>query len=195
MSLQKIQERLSVPKNQYNAFGKYKYRSLEDILEALKPLLAEHGYHLIVEDHIEEIGSRVYVRAEAVLYDSDKTTIGSSVAYAREPESKKGMDESQITGAASSYARKYCLNGLFAIDDTKDADATETHGKDTAKPVDLVALKKDVQVCKTESDLTDLWTTYEEIITAASNKAEAIQVFSKRKAEMKAQGEATNESV
>ena len=122
-----IQSELRAPKGQFNSFGKYKYRSCEDILEALKPLLSKHGCALVLSDEIVEIGSRVYVKATASLRKSEAYAL--AVAYAREPEVKKGMDESQVTGAASSYARKYALNGLFAIDDTKDADATNTHDK------------------------------------------------------------------
>lgn len=118
-----IQSRLKAPKGNYNSFGKYKYRSCEDILEAVKPLLAEEGLTLILSDEIEQIGDRYYVRATASLYDESLVTTVS--AYAREEETKKGADASQITGAASSYARKYALNGLFLIDDTKDADTDE----------------------------------------------------------------------
>ena len=124
--LQHIQSELKAPKNQVNTFGKYKYRSCEDILEAVKPLLASHGATLTLSDSMKEIGGRVYVEATATLSDGKDTL--DVTAYAREPESKKGMDESQITGAASSYARKYALNGLFCIDDTKDADDTNDHG-------------------------------------------------------------------
>lgn len=118
-----IQSRLKAPKGNYNSFGKYKYRSCEDILEAVKPLLVEEGLTLILSDEIKEIGGRYYVRATASLYD-EKLLIKAS-AYAREEDTKKGMDASQITGTASSYARKYALNGLFLIDDTKDADTDE----------------------------------------------------------------------
>lgn len=124
-----IQSRLKAPKGNYNSFGKYKYRSCEDILEAVKPLLAEEGLTLILSDEIERIGDRYYVRATASLYDESLVTTVS--AYAREEETKKGADASQITGAASSYARKYALNGLFLIDDTKDAD-TDEHASQTA---------------------------------------------------------------
>lgn len=122
-----IQSRLKAPKGNYNSFGKYKYRSCEDILEAVKPLLAEEGLTLILSDEIEEIGGRYYVRATASLYD-EKLLITAS-AYAREEDAKEGMDASQITGTASSYARKYALNGLFLIDDTKDADTDEYASK------------------------------------------------------------------
>lgn len=119
-----IQSRLKAPKGNYNSFGKYKYRSCEDILEAVKPLLAEEGLTLTLSDGIEQIGDRYYVRATASLYENDNL-IEIVSAYAREEDAKKGMDASQITGTASSYARKYALNGLFLIDDTKDADTDE----------------------------------------------------------------------
>ena len=115
-----VQEKLKAPKSQYNAFGKYNYRNCEDILEAAKPLLAEQGLVLVIRDRIELIGERYYVNASASITDGEHTE--QSFAYAREEDVKKGMDGSQITGAASSYARKYALNGLFCIDDTKDAD-------------------------------------------------------------------------
>lgn len=127
MSMKDIQARLKAPKSQFNSFGKYYYRSCEDIVEAAKPLLAEHGYHLNMSDDIVECGGRVYVKATAAVMDGS-TVIQASSALARESETKKGMDDSQITGTASSYARKYALNGLFAIDDTKDADSNE-HGQ------------------------------------------------------------------
>ena len=128
-----IQQRLKAHKGQYNSFGGYSYRSCEDILEAVKPLLNENEVTLKVSDDIVMLGDRYYIKATATLYGSDGKDIASSSGYAREEESKKGMDASQITGAASSYARKYALNGLFLIDDTKDADATNTHGKDEPK--------------------------------------------------------------
>lgn len=121
-----LQNELKAPKGQYNSFGKYKYRNCEDILEALKPLLAKHELALYITDEIVQIGERYYVKANAILTstkDNDETQIVVS-AFAREEESKKGMDGSQVTGASSSYARKYALNGLFAIDDTKDSDTT-----------------------------------------------------------------------
>lgn len=123
-----IQSRLKAPKGQYNSFGKYKYRSCEDILEAVKPLLSETKTVLSVTDRMEVVGDRIYVRAEAHLNDCEDSGEIATVAYAREEESKKGMDSSQVTGAASSYARKYALNGLFCIDDNKDSDSTNTGG-------------------------------------------------------------------
>lgn len=125
--LRKVQTELKAPKGQYNSFGKYAYRSCEDILEALKPLLDREQLVLILSDSMEMIGDRVYVKATATLTNAeDESQVITTSAFAREEESKKGMDGSQVTGASSSYARKYCLNGLFNIDDNKDSDATNT---------------------------------------------------------------------
>lgn len=121
-----IQQALKAPKDLYNNFGGYAYRSAESVLEAVKPLLNEQKCILLLHDDIEEVGGRVYVRATADLYSADEHEFISVSAYAREEESKKGMDASQVTGTASSYARKYALNGLFCIDDNKDSDATNT---------------------------------------------------------------------
>ena len=133
--LQGIQSSLKAPKGQTNKFGGYRYRSAEDILEALKPLLGEWGCSLVIQDDMVEVGGRVYVKASANLIDNETESVLSTSAFAREAEAKKGMDDAQITGSASSYARKYALNGLFAIDDTKDPDATNTHGKDRSQAV------------------------------------------------------------
>lgn len=122
-----IQSELKAPKGQYNSFGKYNYRSCEDILEGVKPLLAKHGLVLTIQDSIDLIGDRFYVKATATITDG-KDEISTS-AYARESLDKKGMDASQVTGATSSYARKYALNGLLAIDDTKDADTMDNSKK------------------------------------------------------------------
>lgn len=122
-----IQSELKAPKGQYNSFGKYNYRSCEDILEGVKPLLAKHGLVLTIQDSIDLIGDRYYVKATATITDG-KESISTS-AYARESLDKKGMDASQVTGATSSYARKYALNGLLAIDDTKDADTMDNSKK------------------------------------------------------------------
>lgn len=121
--LMQIQAELKAPKGQYNSFGKYNYRSCEDILEAVKPLLEKNNCVLVLSDDVVEVGSRVYIKATAKLFDSEGEITNSS--FAREANEKKGMDDSQITGTASSYARKYALNGLFCIDDTKDADTDE----------------------------------------------------------------------
>lgn len=119
-----VQKNLKAPKGQTNTFGKYKYRSCEDILEAVKPLLAKEGLVLNLSDEIVQIGERYYVKATAILRDTEGKELNVT-AYAREDDSKKGMDLSQVTGATSSYARKYALNGMFCIDDTKDADTDE----------------------------------------------------------------------
>ena len=125
-----IQASLKAPKNQKNAFGWYNYRSCEDILEAVKPLLYDTQTTLTVSDEMVAVGDRIYVKATAILKDAETwEIIESNTAYARESESKKWMDDSQITWATSSYARKYALNGLFCIDDVKDADATNDHWK------------------------------------------------------------------
>lgn len=118
-----IQSTLKSPKSQFNAFGNYKYRKVEDILEAVKPIMSNLGCTLVMTDDIEMVGNRIYVKATATLKNS-KGEIEITTGYAREEETKKGMDGSQITGAASSYARKYALNGLFAIDDNADSDTT-----------------------------------------------------------------------
>ena len=131
--LMSIQTKLKAPKSQRNSFGNYNYRSCEDILEAVKPLLDEFKVALTIKDEIILIGERYYIKATATLIDIDTGDTTETSAYARESAEKRGMDSSQVTGATSSYARKYALNGLFAIDDNKDADATNTHGKDTIK--------------------------------------------------------------
>lgn len=128
-----VQKTLKAPKGNYNSFGKYKYRSAEDILEAVKPLCADNGLLLTLSDEIETIGARFYVKAMATVRDATGVDVVSCMGYAREPDSKKGMDESQVTGTASSYARKYALNGLFLIDDTKDADTDEYHRQTAPK--------------------------------------------------------------
>lgn len=122
-----IQSELKAPKGQYNSFGKYNYRSCEDILEGVKPLLTKHGLVLTIQDSIDLIGDRFYVKATATITDGKERL--STSAYARESLDKKGMDASQVTGATSSYARKYALNGLLAIDDTKDADTMDNSKK------------------------------------------------------------------
>ena len=127
--LQGIQSSLKAPKGQTNKFGGYNYRSCEDILTALKPLLAEWQCCLIISDEIVERCGKLFVEATATLYDNDSDASLPAKGSAEHAETKKGMDQAQITGSASSYARKYALNGLFAIDDTKDPDATNTHGK------------------------------------------------------------------
>ena len=129
-----MQSKLKAPKNQYNSFGKYNYRSCEDILEGLKPLLLEYKATVTLSDEIKQIGDRYYLEATATFVDTEKGDKIEVKALAREDETKKGMDLAQVTGSVSSYARKYALNGLFAIDDTKDSDATNKHDHDKDKP-------------------------------------------------------------
>jgi len=151
-----IQTRLVAPKSQTNTFGHYKYRSCEDILEALKPLLEETKTTIYINDEVVLIGERYYVKATATLSDgTDKVSVS---AFARESENRKGMDESQITGATSSYARKYALNGLFCIDDNKDADSTNNHNGN----------KKEVQ--KDEKTML-----YEEVLATLKKKFSSLE--------------------
>lgn len=129
-----IQQALKAPKDQENKFGGYMYRSAESILEAVKPLLNEQECCLVLNDAMEQVGGRIYVKATATLVDcTNKDSFISVSSFAREEETKKGMDASQITGAASSYARKYALNGLLCIDDNKDSDFTNTQTKEQKK--------------------------------------------------------------
>lgn len=139
-----IQAELKAPKSQFNSFGGYHYRNAEDILEAVKPLLTKYHCGLVCSDEIVLIGERYYVKAEVRFYDCEDNDAFSIYAYAREEESKKGMDGSQVTGASSSYARKYALNGLFCIDDTKDSDTTNT-GDQKPQPEKKPAPKKKVE--------------------------------------------------
>lgn len=148
-----IQSSLRAPKNQYNSFGKYNYRSLEDIVEAVKPLLSQVKAALTISDEPVIIGDRIYIKAVAILTNAEEPTqTVVNTAYARESLTKKGMDDSQITGATSSYARKYCLNGLFCIDDNKDADsmAPETQN---LKITDIQAKELSDLISKSGTDL------------------------------------------
>lgn len=144
-----IQSELKAPKNQKNTFGGYMYRSCEDILTALKPLLSKTKTTINIADEAVQVGERYYIKATAALRDAESQEAITATAYAREPQIKKGMDEAQITGATSSYARKYALNGLFGIDDTEDADA-----QDNSKTSDNVEeLKKEADKVKTIDEL------------------------------------------
>lgn len=149
--LQIIQSKLKAPKGNYNSFGKYKYRSAEDILEAVKPLLNEENCVLTLSDEIVQVGDRYYIKATCTLVNSDGQIVETS-AFARETETKTGMDASQITGTASSYARKYALNGLFCIDDTKDADALNTSAEYTQQPAKTKTQPKGNQVIIAKDD-------------------------------------------
>lgn len=162
----RIQNELKAPKGQYNSFGKYSYRSCEDILEAVKPLLSSYDCILTLSDEITLVGERYYVKATAVLMNGAGERAEVS-AYAREEADKKGMDGSQITGAASSYARKYALNGLFCIDDNKDSDTTNTEAKSkksaqakseaTHTNADLELAVQEMKEAKTVEDLQGVW--------------------------------------
>lgn len=139
-----IQSELKAPKNQTNNFGRYNYRSCEDILEAVKPILNKEKCVVIVNDEIEQVDNRFYVKATVSLVDVESGEIIASSAYAREEENKKGMDSSQVTGASSSYARKYALNGLFAIDDTKDSDVTNSGEKNESSASQQSLIKQQI---------------------------------------------------
>ena len=180
-----IQAQLKAPKNQVNKFGGYKYRSCEDIMEAVKPLLSENKCTLTVCDSIEMVGNRIYIKATATIRN-EAGEVEQTTAFAREPESKKGMDEPQVTGTASSYARKYALNGLFAIDDTKDADTNEYKKQQDAARVqdlpdpDTLLVLDQVKQCKTVEELQKLWN---ELSGWQSNKVFIAKV-NKRKEEL-----------
>lgn len=146
-----IQNELKAPKGQYNSFGRYNYRSCEDILEAVKPILAKYKVVLTIADDVVQVGDRIYIKAVAKIEDIESDGFMINTAWAREEDTKKGMDGSQITGTASSYARKYCLNGLFLIDDTKDADTDEFHKRthsEEKKPVTEEQIQKLVEIAK-----------------------------------------------
>ena len=162
-----VQAELKAPKGQTNTFGKYKYRSCEDILESVKPLLKKHNATLVISDSLELIGERYYIKATASFQDIETDGIIENTAFARESAEKKGMDDSQVTGATSSYARKYALNGLFLIDDTKDADTDEYRNQqkpkeerkfdaDTEKLKASKISKKDQDVLKGVCDMKGL---------------------------------------
>lgn len=151
-----IQQELKAPKGQYNSFGKYHYRSCEDILEAVKPLLGKHNCILNISDQIELVGDRFYVKATATIINSEGKSV-MTTAFAREPENKAGVDSSQLTGSTSSYARKYALNGLFCIDDTKDADTMDNTSEGKATPAAPAAEKKeDNRPWMSEKNLNDI---------------------------------------
>ena len=164
-----IQSRLKAPKGQYNSFGKYKYRSCEDIVEAVKPLLAEQGCSLVMSDELIFLGNRYYIKARVSITNEAGEYV-ESFGLAREEDEKKGMDASQITGTASSYARKYALNGLLAIDDTKDADALNTSSAYTAKQPksdddndELLRAKQEAKNAKSLQSLIDVWNDHADL--------------------------------
>ena len=168
-----IQTTLKAEKGQYNSFGKYAYRSCEDILESLKPHLAREKAIVKLEDKIIMIGERYYVEATARLIDVESDEEIANTASAREEENKKGMDSSQVTGATSSYARKYALNGLFGIDDNKDSDATNKHGKDEEKPENKKITPKNDVESQIKDICRDLSANYE------NGKDECLKILKK----------------
>ena len=166
----KIQVELKAPKSQYNGFGKYKYRSCEDILEALKPMLEKYELTVNLSDNLVQVGGRYYVQAIAKITDNKSLESLESFAFAREDETKKGMDGSQITGTASSYARKYALNGLLAIDDTKDSDYPRgDNGKqgqvNKSKSTVTLDMAKDIEISLGEHKGKTLWQVANEDIS------------------------------
>ena len=167
-NLIKIQSELKAPKNQFNAFGKYKYRSCEDILEALKPLLLKYHCLLTISDHVETINNTMVIRATATIIDTEKQLSSEVTAFPGIDPNKKGMDIAQCFGSSSSYARKYALNGLFLIDDTKDADATNDHGNAPKfdNTTELTEAIKEVNACKNLEELAAVWTAHKGIQSA-----------------------------
>lgn len=176
----KLQIELKAPKGQYNGFGKYKYRSCEDILEALKPLLEKYELTVNLSDNLVQVGDRYYLQAVAKLTDVNSLEYTQSLAFAREDETKKGMDGSQITGTASSYARKYALNGLLAIDDTKDSDyphgASKSENKaNKARSTITLDMAKDIEVALGDYKGKTLWQVANEDISVIQTWYDAAQ--------------------
>ena len=184
-----IQSRLNAPKSKRNSFGNYNYRSCEDILEAVKPLLKDNGCVITITDEIIEVGNRIYVKATATISDGPGSI--TSTAFAREEEGKKGMDAAQVTGSASSYARKYSLNGLLAIDDNKDPDATNTHGKEAqratatiqqqpsqaaAAPTMISQAFTELAMCNNVSMLQAIWNKYPTLHTSPEFKGKVSEL-------------------
>lgn len=169
----KVQSELKAPKGQKNTFGNYNYRSAEDILEAVKPLLSEQGLLMTITDIIEQIGERYYIQAKVILTDGEDTV--EVTGYARESLNKKGMDDSQITGTASSYARKYAMNGLFLIDDTKDSDSNEnrTERENRAKKADVEAEREK------QAKIAKLNDQYERALKAANDNEAPMELLTK----------------
>lgn len=193
-----IQKQLKAPKDLFNKFGNYKYRSAESILEAVKPLLADYGVLMTITDEIVVLGNRFYVKATVTVKKGEETI--TNVGFAREDETKKGMDGSQVTGASSSYARKYALNGMFLIDDTKDADTDEYHKQTnqpkantpTAKEIDFeleLKAESEANTCQTSAELTAVWSKYKssnpELTKPGSVFYKAVQ---QRGSQLKSQG-------
>lgn len=184
--LAKIQAELKAPKGQYNNFGKYNYRSCEDILEALKPLLQKHDCMVTLDDTVIPCGERVYIRAMATIRNSSGESL-NACGYAREPEDKKGMDVSQITGSCSSYARKYALNGLFAIDDNKDADTIEPSNKlkeERRKPSSKNTIQEAIKIINRQNNLSDLRNVFTGLNATIKKNPDVISAKDLKKAEL-----------
>lgn len=157
-----IQAEVQAPKNKFNSFGKYAYRSAENIIEAVKPIINPKGYHLILSDEMVIIGERYYIKATATISNGEQSY--SATSYAREPEEKKGMDSAQISGTTGSYSRKYALNGLFALDDNKDSDATSTETKPNVVVAEItltdderIELINSLGACTEYGHVKELW--------------------------------------
>lgn len=178
-----IQAELKAPKNQYNNFGKYSYRSCEDILEAIKPLLVKHDCALVISDKVHDCSIGAYIEATADLYHNDKP-IGAVSAQAG-IEKAGGMALPQAFGSASSYARKYALNGLFLIDDTKDADATNTHDKAPSKPVNQQTKTEAVELLAAAATLDDLAKAWKSVSAELKKNEDVIGLKDARKEELK----------
>ena len=177
-TLAEIQSMVKAPKGQFNSFGKYKYRCAEDILESVKPVINPMGFHIILTDEPIIVGDRNYIRATVTLSNGDQSYSASAVA--REDESKKGMDSAQVSGTSSSYARKYALNGLFALDDTKDSDATNKNtnvlDKDTLNEWQML-----INDCESIEYLRNL---HSENLETIKKFTELQSMFTKRKSEL-----------
>jgi hypothetical protein len=179
--LAEFQQQIKVKKGQYNSFGKYYYRSAEDILEAVKAVVNPLGWAIMLEDEIIEVGGRIYVKSTAILTNGEQTY--STSAMAREDETIKGMHASQITGSTSSYSRKYALNALFALEDTKDSDATNNHGKEATNiPEDKYKDWKDALITITNKEGLRLF--YNNNSEAIINDSEIRKLLIDRKAQL-----------
>lgn len=176
-----IQQELKAPKNLYNKFGNYNYRSTETIIEAAKPLLKTNSLILLINDEVQEIGGKNYIKATAKLVDIETGESIENSALAREDEDRKKMDSPQITGSCSSYARKYALNGLFCIDDIKDSDATNKHGKDEGKSI-LQEIKEEKEFAGPESEkrnAKNIWTKKTPQDNQTITKSEMLFIFNR----------------
>ena len=184
MELIEIQKELKAPKDNFNNFGKYKYRSCEDILEKAKPKLEEKQCYVTLSDDVLLVGDRFYIKAKATLYRKDNTIIAETVGLAREEQDKKGMDSSQITGSASSYARKYALCGLFAIDDTKDADTDNNSAVETVNNSllpDFFQVADSLSKAKSIDELNEISSLVKDMSLKDTEKEKLRKIYLERK--------------